>query len=151
MSIGPPMYFVVKGGLNYSDTKTQNLICSGQYCNSDSVTTQIFTASQQPNTYVILISPKYYFVTTFLFFFKLILFSRSYIAKPASSWLDDYFDWSILPSCCKMTISNDSFCPHNSMYTVIYISRNIEILIYNFFFFLFAQVTRQIVNLAISQ
>lgn len=45
------MYFVVKDGLNYSDTKVQNLICGGQYCNSDSVSTQIFTASKQSNRY----------------------------------------------------------------------------------------------------
>ncbi|XP_033220867.1 NPC intracellular cholesterol transporter 1 [Belonocnema kinseyi] len=87
LSIGPPMYFVVKGGLNYSDTRAQNLVCSGQYCNQDSVTTQIFVASQQPN--------------------------RSYIAKPASSWLDDYLDWSILPGCCKIS-ETGSFCPHTN-------------------------------------
>lgn len=49
LSIGPPMYFVVKDGLNYSDTSEQNLVCGGQYCNSDSVSTQIFIASKQSN------------------------------------------------------------------------------------------------------
>ncbi|XP_020285884.1 Niemann-Pick C1 protein isoform X4 [Pseudomyrmex gracilis] len=87
LSIGPPMYFVVKNGLNYSDTKVQNLVCGGQYCNSDSVSTQIFTASKQPN--------------------------RTYIAKPASSWIDDYIDWSGLHGCCKYFRTNSSFCPHN--------------------------------------
>ncbi|KOC62540.1 Niemann-Pick C1 protein [Habropoda laboriosa] len=86
LSIGPPMYFVVKEGLNYSDTKAQNLVCGGQFCNSDSVSTQIFIASKQSN--------------------------RTYIAKPASSWLDDYIDWSQLSSCCKYFVSNSSFCPH---------------------------------------
>ncbi|EFN66499.1 Niemann-Pick C1 protein [Camponotus floridanus] len=86
LSIGPPMYFVVKDGLNYSDTKMQNLICGGQYCNSDSVSTQIFTASKQSN--------------------------RTYIAKPASSWMDDYIDWSGLPGCCRYFPTNNSFCPH---------------------------------------
>lgn len=47
------MYFVVKDGLNYSDTQMQNLVCGGQYCNSDSISTQIFTASKQPNRYVV--------------------------------------------------------------------------------------------------
>lgn len=46
------MYFVVKNGLNYSDMRTQNLVCGGQYCNSDSISTQIFIASKQPNRYV---------------------------------------------------------------------------------------------------
>ncbi|XP_044592078.1 NPC intracellular cholesterol transporter 1 isoform X2 [Cotesia glomerata] len=86
LSIGPPMYFVVTGGLNYSNTFDQNLVCGGKYCNSDSVSTQIFIAAQQPNI--------------------------SYIATPASSWLDDYIDWSQAPGCCKVFKSNDSFCPH---------------------------------------
>lgn len=46
------MYFVVKNGLNYSNTKMQNLVCGGQYCNSDSVSTQIFIASKQANRYI---------------------------------------------------------------------------------------------------
>lgn len=46
--MGPPVYFVVTGGLNYSDTKVQNVICGAQKCNSDSLYTQIFTASKQP-------------------------------------------------------------------------------------------------------
>ncbi|XP_043265268.1 NPC intracellular cholesterol transporter 1 isoform X2 [Colletes gigas] len=87
LSIGPPMYFVVKDGLNYSDTNAQNLVCGGQYCNSDSVSTQIFIASQQSN--------------------------RTYIAKPASSWLDDYMDWTELSTCCKYFVGNNSFCPHS--------------------------------------
>lgn len=88
LSIGPPMYFVVKEGLNYSETNTQNLICGGKYCNSDSLSTQIFIAAQQPNI--------------------------TYIAKPASSWLDDYIDWTQLPGCCKHFPSNNSFCPHKT-------------------------------------
>ncbi|EFN76828.1 NPC intracellular cholesterol transporter 1 isoform X4 [Harpegnathos saltator] len=87
LSIGPPMYFVIKDGLNYSDMKTQNLICGGQYCNNDSVSTQVFIASKQPN--------------------------RTYIAKPASSWMDDYIDWSGLSNCCKYFSGNNSFCPHS--------------------------------------
>ncbi|XP_012286776.1 Niemann-Pick C1 protein isoform X2 [Orussus abietinus] len=86
LSIGPPMYFVVTEGLNYSDTKTQNVICGGQYCDLESLSTQVFIAAQQPD--------------------------RSYIAKPASSWLDDYFDWSGSPNCCKYFPGNNTFCPH---------------------------------------
>lgn len=43
------MYFVVKEGLNYSNKDIQNLVCGGQYCNNDSVSTQIFIASKQSN------------------------------------------------------------------------------------------------------
>lgn len=88
LSIGPPMYFVVKDGLNYSQFKSQNMICGGQYCDIDSVTTQIYIASK---------SPKY-----------------TYVAKPSSSWLDDYVDWSVAPTCCKEFKDNSSFCPNDS-------------------------------------
>lgn len=86
LSIGPPMYFVVKGGLNYSERAHQNLICGGQFCASDSLSTQIFVASKRPNA--------------------------TYIARPASSWLDDYFDWSEASTCCKYHKENGEFCPH---------------------------------------
>lgn len=87
LSIGPPMYFVVTG-INYTKEQQQNLICGGQYCKGDSLSTQIFTASRTPNT--------------------------SYIARPASSWLDDYFDWADSSECCRYFETNNSFCPHSS-------------------------------------
>ncbi|KAL5280790.1 NPC1.2 family protein [Megaselia abdita] len=88
LSIGPPVYFVLKSGLNMSITSDQNLVCSGQNCNDDSVLTQIFIASRRSN--------------------------RTYIARPASSWIDDYFDWTNGASCCKINEKTDEFCPHNS-------------------------------------
>ncbi|CAH1135903.1 unnamed protein product [Ceutorhynchus assimilis] len=86
LSIGPPMYFVVKNGLNYSNYKDQNLICGGQYCDLDSLTTQVYMASKTPE--------------------------NTFIAKPSSSWLDDYFDWSAISECCKYHEADGSFCPH---------------------------------------
>ncbi|XP_046396992.1 NPC intracellular cholesterol transporter 1 isoform X2 [Ischnura elegans] len=97
LSIGPPMYFVVTDGdriepygpgLNYSLDKVQNIMCGGQFCNSDSLSTQIYTASKRPDS--------------------------TYIARPASSWLDDYFDWSAASGCCKYHPENGSFCPHQN-------------------------------------
>ncbi|XP_052864523.1 NPC intracellular cholesterol transporter 1 [Anopheles cruzii] len=85
LSIGPPVYFVVKHGLNYSTPHDQNLICGGQYCNLDSMSTQLYIASKQPQS--------------------------TYVARPPSSWLDDYIDWSAAPTCCKQ-YANGSFCPH---------------------------------------
>ncbi|XP_018568156.1 Niemann-Pick C1 protein isoform X3 [Anoplophora glabripennis] len=88
LSIGPPMYFVVKGGLNYSQPEAQNLLCGGQYCNIDSLVTQVFVASKVPET--------------------------SFISRPSSSWLDDYIDWSVAAeSCCKYNETTGSFCPHS--------------------------------------
>lgn len=86
LSIGPPMYFVVKNGLNYGDTKVQNMICGGLFCNVDSLTTRIYLASKSPN--------------------------ETYIARPSSSWIDDYIDWSAAPGCCMKHKENGSFCPH---------------------------------------
>ncbi|XP_030752069.1 NPC intracellular cholesterol transporter 1 isoform X3 [Sitophilus oryzae] len=88
LSIGPPVYFVVKSGLNYSNYNDQNLICGGQYCDIDSLITQVFVASKTPET--------------------------TFIAKPSNSWLDDYFDWSVIDQCCKYNTTSGGFCPHNS-------------------------------------
>ncbi|XP_063702707.1 NPC intracellular cholesterol transporter 1 [Culicoides brevitarsis] len=87
LRIGPPVYFILKGNLNYSDFEYQNVLCGGQYCSDSSLTTQIYTASKQPNL--------------------------TYIARSASSWIDDYFDWSSIPDCCRKFERNDSFCPHS--------------------------------------
>ncbi|XP_049532934.1 NPC intracellular cholesterol transporter 1 isoform X2 [Anopheles darlingi] len=87
LSIGPPVYFVVKNGLNYSMLHDQNLICGGQNCNLDSLSTQLYIASKQPQS--------------------------TYLARPPSSWLDDYIDFSVAPSCCKQN-RNGSFCPHQN-------------------------------------
>ena len=48
LSVGPPVYFVVRDGLNYSDVSVQNRICSTVNCARDSVGTQIAMAAQQP-------------------------------------------------------------------------------------------------------
>lgn len=42
----------------------------------------------------------------------------SYIARPASSWIDDYFDWSQIDVCCRQnkfsdSVKNRTFCPHS--------------------------------------
>ncbi|XP_032670245.1 NPC intracellular cholesterol transporter 1 homolog 1b-like isoform X2 [Odontomachus brunneus] len=88
LSMGPPVYFVLTEGLNYSRREVQNVICGAQGCNSDSLYTQIYSAASQP--------------------------SVSYLSKAASSWIDDYFDWSTIDDCCMYFATNDSFCPHSN-------------------------------------
>ncbi|XP_034256867.1 NPC intracellular cholesterol transporter 1 homolog 1b-like [Thrips palmi] len=87
LSIGPPVYFVVTKGLNYTIPEHQNLICGGIGCRSDSLATAITAASKTPEW--------------------------SHIARPASSWIDDLFDWTTLETCCKVFANNGSFCPHD--------------------------------------
>ncbi|CAL7944120.1 unnamed protein product [Xylocopa violacea] len=85
LSMGPPVYFVVTPGLNYSNAEVRNMICGGHGCNSDSLYTQIYSAAKQP---------------------------ASYMSKAASSWIDDYTDWLKIDGCCKEY--NNSFCPHTN-------------------------------------
>lgn len=87
LSIGPPVYFVVTKGLNYTVPEHQNLICGGIGCSTDSLATAITAASKTPEW--------------------------SHIARPASSWIDDLFDWTTLETCCKVFPNNGSFCPHD--------------------------------------
>lgn len=52
LSMGPPIYFVLTKGLDYSKTKVQNIICGGQGCNTDSLYTQIYSAAKQSSVFV---------------------------------------------------------------------------------------------------
>lgn len=83
--MGPPVYFVVKGGLNYTNPNHQNVICGGQLCHKDSLNMQIFLATLHSDI--------------------------TYISKPSNSWLDDFIDWSGLYGvCCQYNTSSYGFC-----------------------------------------
>ena len=47
LSMGPPVYFVVTEGLNYSDPKVQNAISGASGSNYDSLYLQIFAAAKK--------------------------------------------------------------------------------------------------------
>ncbi|XP_030025316.1 NPC intracellular cholesterol transporter 1 isoform X1 [Manduca sexta] len=85
LNIGPPVYFVITEGLDYSDRGTQNMVCGTRFCRPDSVANQLYAAYRLPN--------------------------ETYIAQPPNSWLDDFFDWASIPSCCNYFPTNSSFCP----------------------------------------
>lgn len=55
LSMGPPVYFVLTEGLNYSKKEVQNVICGGQGCNENSLYAQIYTAAKHPSKFVSLI------------------------------------------------------------------------------------------------
>lgn len=82
---GPPVYFVLEEGHDYTSLKGQNMVCGGMGCNSDSLVQQIFSAAELPN------------------------YTR--IGFAPSSWIDDYFDW-VKPqsSCCRVYNGTDRFC-----------------------------------------
>ncbi|WOG97708.1 hypothetical protein DCAR_0417049 [Daucus carota subsp. sativus] len=86
LRIGPPLYFVVKN-YNYSSESSQtNRLCSISNCDSNSLLNEISKASLVPDS--------------------------SYIAKPASSWLDDFLVWMSPEAfgCCRK-FTNGSYCP----------------------------------------
>ncbi|XP_038117109.1 NPC intracellular cholesterol transporter 1 homolog 1b [Culex quinquefasciatus] len=82
--MGPPVYFVLKPGLNYTHVDDQNMVCGGVLCNTDSVQTQLYLASLYPEI--------------------------TRIARPSSSWLDDYIDWLSIDGCCRYNATDGSFC-----------------------------------------
>ena len=96
--VGPPVYFVLKHGYNFTDYDQQNKICSHLGCNKDSLIIQIKLASQIPN--------------------------RTFIAVPSSAWIDDYFEWSLAPQCCKQ-FDNGSFCSREAENRIIYAPEDI--------------------------
>uniref|UniRef100_A0A2K6R0X6 NPC1 like intracellular cholesterol transporter 1 n=1 Tax=Rhinopithecus roxellana TaxID=61622 RepID=A0A2K6R0X6_RHIRO len=85
---GAPVYFVTTSGYNFSSEAAMNAICSSAGCNNFSLTQKIQYATEFPE--------------------------QSYLAIPASSWVDDFIDWLTPSSCCRLYISGpnkDKFCP----------------------------------------
>ncbi|KAH8387081.1 hypothetical protein KR093_004563 [Drosophila rubida] len=88
LAMGAPVYWVLKPGLDYSQPEHQNYICGGVECNNDSLSVQLYTQSRYPH------------ITS--------------LARPASSWIDDYVDWISIADCCKYNRTTGAFCPSNS-------------------------------------
>ncbi|GFY60803.1 NPC intracellular cholesterol transporter 1 [Trichonephila inaurata madagascariensis] len=83
LSVGPPVYFVVTDGYNFSDENSQNKICSSHGCDDDSMMVQLKWMADRSN--------------------------RTYIALRPVSWLDTYFEYMHSPSCCFHM--NQTYCP----------------------------------------
>ncbi|KAI1724282.1 patched family domain-containing protein [Ditylenchus destructor] len=91
LSVGPVVYFVLRGPFDFGQDVQQKLICQSSIgCSPRSLGSQIATAAKFPD--------------------------RSYIAHPAMNWVDDYVEWlrpiGAVP-CCRQFVSNDSFCSPN--------------------------------------
>lgn len=76
LRVGPPVFFVLKRGLNFSDEMERNAICSSDGCFAYSLVSQISQASRNSNV--------------------------TYIATPSNSWIDDYKSWGANAKCCQM-------------------------------------------------
>ncbi|XP_074837673.1 NPC1-like intracellular cholesterol transporter 1 [Carettochelys insculpta] len=86
LMVGLPTYFVTTGGYNFSTAAGMDGICSSAGCRNDSLTQKIQYATQFPEL--------------------------SYLAIPASSWVDDFIDWlHPLSRCCRIKAGSDQFCP----------------------------------------
>lgn len=99
LSMGPPVYFVVEAGLEYQNISNQNIICGGTLCNQNSMNIQLYVASQ------------YSEITK--------------IARPSSSWLDDYIDWLSISTCCKVYKADGSFCLSSCRLFVVMIFKHL--------------------------
>ncbi|KAG8441015.1 hypothetical protein GDO86_006668 [Hymenochirus boettgeri] len=86
--VGVPTYFVTTSGYNFSSVDGINGICSSVGCDNNSMTQKIQYATEFPE--------------------------RSYLAIPASSWVDDYLDWlNPTGDCCRILL-NGTFCSSTS-------------------------------------
>ncbi|XP_050308286.1 NPC intracellular cholesterol transporter 1 homolog 1b-like [Anthonomus grandis grandis] len=86
LGTGPPVYWVVKGNVDFSNETIRNRVCSGVGCIDKSVITQLYLASKAENI--------------------------TYISTQSNSWLDDFYEWADTSKCCKYFETNSSFCPH---------------------------------------
>ncbi|GBN80492.1 NPC intracellular cholesterol transporter 1 [Araneus ventricosus] len=86
LSVGPPVYFGISDGYNYSDIKSQKRICSAQaFCEPNSITSELGRMARVKN--------------------------RTYVAFQPISWLDNYFEYLQAESCCYEFRSNGTHCP----------------------------------------
>lgn len=86
LSVGPPVYFVVKEGYKYGTVEYQNRICGSSGCNVDSLANMIAIDANEKRK------------------------SGTYIAEPPSVWMDDYFSWFESKDCCYYEKSNTTYC-----------------------------------------
>lgn len=89
--VGVPTYFITTKGFNFNSMDGMNAVCSSVGCDQFSLTQKIRYATEYPE--------------------------RSYLAIPASSWVDDFIDWLNPGSkCCRLYTSGPNsgqFCAAN--------------------------------------
>ncbi|GIX80793.1 NPC intracellular cholesterol transporter 1 [Caerostris darwini] len=86
LSVGPPVYFSISKGYNYSNTKAQEKICSAHsFCDSNSISSELGRMAMVKN--------------------------RTFIALQPISWLDNYFEYLQAETCCYEFRNNKTHCP----------------------------------------
>ncbi|XP_072342101.1 NPC1-like intracellular cholesterol transporter 1 [Scyliorhinus torazame] len=87
--VGVPVYFVTTAGYNFTTVDGMNGICSSVGCDNNSMTQKIQYATEFPQV--------------------------SYLAIPATSWVDDFIDWlNPISRCCRLYTfgpNTGNFCP----------------------------------------
>ncbi|UJR21943.1 hypothetical protein I4U23_025012 [Adineta vaga] len=90
-AVGPPVYFIIKPGINYGHSNASNMICSSAGCSSQSIANQLGIASLYP--------------------------AETRLAQIGTTWLDDYYDWlrhrGSTP-CCRLHDETNEFCSTKS-------------------------------------
>ena len=88
LSVGPPVYFVLKDGYNYTDIDSLRRLCGTPACEPNSLQSLISSASFFPN--------------------------ETFIAQSSVNWIDDYFEWlnsnPSFTSCCYIFKNTTKFC-----------------------------------------
>ncbi len=90
LSVGPPFYIVLNSsslGFDLTNPVLQNKVCGSSGCDADSLQSQIKQWSKQPDV--------------------------TYVASPAQSWIDDYFEWLTSSSCCSFNPNTLQVCQSN--------------------------------------
>lgn len=88
LAVGPPVYFVLKDGFNYSNADDLRKLCGSPSCEADSLQSLIAQAARIPNV--------------------------TFIAEPPVNWIDDYMQWlepNYNQQCCYSYKNHtDKFC-----------------------------------------
>ena len=94
LAVGPPVYFVLKDGYNYTDVDSLRRLCGTPSCESNSLQSLISSASFFPN--------------------------QTFIAQSSVNWIDDYFQWLDSDpehsSCCFVFKNTTRFCDYKKLH-----------------------------------
>jgi Niemann-Pick C1 protein len=104
LAVGPPVYFVVKDGFNYTDTNLLRRLCGSSSCESNSLQSLLSSASFYPN--------------------------ETFIAQSSVNWIDDYMEWLSADtdkmSCCFVDKNESKFCDRKKLQDEFYKKRTNE-------------------------